>query len=311
MSSTEVPTATSAIKTQILEKTPKRRSRSYTNEHDVSQDPIQSPPLNPPSRTDPGGRVAHPSSSADKKQRTPIRRSVSNDQYQSPSHNGSCRPHHSLGQQLPPIPGSPFGTEASPSPSPSRKSITLTPHNGDAKPRVRPKNQSPTVKSSPNGKTNNLDSVARTRSKSSPYASRRSPQPQSLNAAVEMLTSSQSEGGHESIQSQLTNETTGTSSLHEHDKITVSVWPSSTPTWEKGKRDVPPSPRRPIPAVPSGGNFWSGRSASAATLAGKEISGPVLNHGECRDFRSSSPCGTVLTRSCYHSSDAGHEPSKK
>ena len=271
-----------------MDKTPNRRSRSYASVQDTSPDQIQSQPLKSSSRASPGSSV-NPSPGSVKKPTTPIRRSDLNDQYHNPIHNGSSRPNHTLGQQLPPIPGSPYGTETSSPPSPSRKSITLTPLNGNAEPHLRPKDQSPNGKSSSNGRANNSDSITRTRSKSSPYVSHHPPQPQSLNAAVEMLTSSQSEGGHGSIQSQLTSEMNGISNLHGHDKVTVNLPPPSTPTKEKGKRDVPPSPRRPIPAVPSAGNFWSGRSTSASTFAGKEISGPVLNHGGCGHFRSFSP----------------------
>jgi len=42
-----------------------------------------------------------------------------------------------------------------------------------------------------------------------------------------------------------------------------------------GNVHIPPSPSRPIPALPSG----SGRSWSGKGIAGKDISNPVLNHG--------------------------------
>ncbi|KAF7362103.1 Rho GTPase-activating protein 39 isoform 2 [Mycena venus] len=94
----------------------------------------------------------------------------------------------------------------------------------------------------------------------------RAPPPQSLNAAVELLTSSQSESGHGTT----TNRSTSGPKL---------VIPSS-PTREKGKH--PPSPRRPIPATPTG--MWNSRSASAPMVAGREISAPKLNHAATMDM---------------------------
>ncbi|KAJ6558505.1 hypothetical protein DFH09DRAFT_1163029 [Mycena vulgaris] len=192
------------------------------------------------------------------------RRSSSTDQ-----HNANSR-----FQPLPTIPGSPDNTDVPSSPS-SRKSTTSTPANGHTRPKE---------KGSPSGKPRlNADasypdsSPRRARSKSSSYVSHRPPQPQSLNAAVEMLTSSQSESGHGS--SNYLPTTTSTSVGHRGPKLAI---PPSTPTRDKSK--PPPSPRRPIPATPTGGSMWNSRSASAPSIAGKGISSPILNHAATMDM---------------------------
>ncbi|KAJ6593642.1 hypothetical protein B0H19DRAFT_1091383 [Mycena capillaripes] len=130
-----------------------------------------------------------------------------------------------LPPNLPTIPGSsPDNSDVSSSPS-SRKSTLPPPSNNHAR-----------SKDVPNGKP------------------RLNVQPQSLNAAVELLTSSQSENGH------------GSQSSAKSPKLVIP----SSPTRDKSK--PPPSPRRPIPPTPTA------RSASAPMIAGKVISAPKLNH---------------------------------
>nr|GAT57728.1 Rho GTPase-activating protein 39 isoform 2 [Mycena chlorophos] len=146
---------------------------------------------------------------------------------------------------LPPIPGSRDNTDV-PS-SPSRKSTLSTP----ASPR-------PTTNGKPARPSTDAEASPRTRSKSSPY---RPPQPQSLNAAVEMLTTSQSESGHTS-----SKELTGTI------KQQLVIPPLPSPRDSKSK--VPPSPRRPVPATPTG---FGNRTMSAPSIARKGISAPILN----------------------------------
>ncbi|KAJ7594657.1 hypothetical protein C8J56DRAFT_444915 [Mycena floridula] len=175
-----------------------------------------------------------------------IRRSYTTDSH----HPGS----RSVSQQLPPIPGSPYVTDGSAPPSPTSQTAPLTPVSKG----------SPVGKSSPHS-LSSPESSPRARSKSSSYVSHRPAQPQSLTAALEILTSaSQSESGHTSTQP-------SESSSRPH--ITISV--PSTPTQSKLKRDIPPSPRRPIPATPDGTRK---RNVSAPMVSGKQISGPILNH---------------------------------
>ncbi|KAK7057442.1 Rho gtpase-activating protein 39 [Favolaschia claudopus] len=160
-----------------------------------------------------------------------------------------------LTSHLPTIPGSSPDVTDLGSVSPSRKTSV----SGPSDPTLAKEKTNLNGKLRPNGNPSYPDSSPRTRSKSSPYVAHRSPPPQSLNAAVEMLTSSQSESGHGTT-------VNGTPKL---------VIPGS-PTREKSKH--PPSPRRPIPAAPTG------RSTSAPTVAGKQISAPKLNHAATMDM---------------------------
>ncbi|KAJ7078851.1 hypothetical protein B0H15DRAFT_940860 [Mycena belliarum] len=181
----------------------------------------------------------------DPAQRVEFRRSVSTDH-----HNANSR-FQPLASNLPTIPGSPDDTDVASSQA-SRKSTNSTPEKGGhtGKPRL--------------GDASSSDSSPRVRSKSSSYVSHRPPQPQSLNAAVEMLTSSQSESGHGSTN--YLTATNGTSAEH----VPKLVIPTST------SNKTPPSPRRPIPAAPSG--LRNSRSVSTPSIARKGISSPILNH---------------------------------
>ncbi|KAF7321491.1 Rho GTPase-activating protein 39 isoform 2 [Mycena kentingensis (nom. inval.)] len=179
-----------------------------------------------------------------------IRRSSSIDQ-----NHGSLRLQTS---NLPTIPGSPDNTDV-----PSSPSSTSLPPNGRVK-----------EKSSPNGKASRPPgetkdgSPSRTRSKSTPY---RPPQPQSLNAAAELLAHSDS--GHTS-----SKDTAESRSITPNGRPKVAI-PSGTPRRDNSK--VPPSPRRPIPATPTGMN---GRSVSAPSIARKGISAPIPNQAATRNM---------------------------
>jgi hypothetical protein len=223
-----------------------RRSRSYTG-------PLQT--------------LENSGSNADPGHRTEVRRSSST------SANPRLPP---LTSNLPPIPGSPDNTDVPPSPS-SRRTTLSNPKDHKGIPNGKPLL---------NGDASYPDASPRARSKSSSYVSHRPPQPQSLNAAVELLTSSQSESGHGSL-----------STAPSSPKTPKLIIPS-TPTRDKSK--PPPSPRRPIPATPTS------RSASAPTVAGKVISGPKLNHG-----KSCFTLSTYYVRTDVSSCDNGHESSQE
>lgn len=234
-----------------------RGSRSRTNDQDSG--PIRQT------------QSSRPGSVGNSKQQSPARRSYSNDPRIYVTHAGSGRS-HAHGQQLTPIPGS----DASAPPSPSHKVVKLSPVvTNEINHSTQEKGNSHTRLS---GNSDDTHSSSRTRTKSSSYVSHRSPQPQSLNAAVERITISHSDSGHGSSQKSPTRTSTGSSSRHDHRGPTLTIEPS-TPTKGKGSRNVPPSPRRPIPAVPNGGGLFSGRSISAPTVAGRGISGPIPNHG--------------------------------
>ncbi|RDB25243.1 Rho GTPase-activating protein 39 [Hypsizygus marmoreus] len=218
------------------------------------------------SRSASGGSLAKP---------LPVQRSYSGEPHIHITHASSSRPHN-LGPQLTPIPGS----DASAPSSPSKKSLSSPPlitnginrsHSDD--------NDTRNGKPRLNDKSNNTDSISRSRVKSSSYISHKPPQPQSLSAAVEKIATSHSDSGHGSSQkspTSTTSEAASSASPYEKERLTVTIERNS-PTKDRRARNVPPSPRRPIPAVPNGGSFWSGRN-SAPTAAERGISGPIPNH---------------------------------
>jgi hypothetical protein len=241
--------------------------------------------------------------------RPAIRRSLSNDQYL--QNAGRSRPNgHGLTVQLPPIPGSPYGTEvgtppgtpksqkSASSPVVNGKSILKSNSNpngranGSTTPTPKPgetRQQQPTTPTTP---------TTRNRSKSSSYVPHRSPPPQSLNAAVELISQSDtnsnnytsshspnqrstSDSGHGRPSASLAidipevprlkiNGGLGTPT-RTHIRIDVGS-PTRDPWATMGKRDFPTSPQRTIPAVPP--------RKSSLGVVGKDISSPILNIGE-------------------------------
>ena len=258
---------------------PARHSRSYRSDHD----PLPAPAAQHNRTSQLSTRntmTPNKGASLGKSQPSPIRRSSSSDSYHGGLNGGGVRFYGQAAvQHLPPIPGSPDVTDHSTPPSPvSRKSTSSTPVNGESS--LKPK-ESPNGKASPTRKSNvNMnssvnggptpDSISRARTKSSPYVQHRSPAPQSLSAAVELLTSSEkqsvSDSSHGSIQSK---------SINGHPYSNHRQVQPSTPV--KERKEPPPSPRRPAPTAPTN-NFW--RSVSSSSVAGKEISRPIPNHGD-------------------------------
>ncbi|KAF5388857.1 hypothetical protein D9757_005647 [Collybiopsis confluens] len=162
--------------------------------------------------------------------------------------------------RLPPIPASPYSTDVSVPPSPAASQNSLS---NRKSPQTHSKtDKDPSPSSSP-GPPN------RARSKSSSYVSRKPTQPQSLNAAVELLATSQSEGG------QLPKINTSPKSSR-----SSSGSANTTP-----KLNVPPSPHRNrIPSLPNTPSHRNGRNVSGVTVAGKGISAPILNHAATLDL---------------------------
>ena len=185
---------------------------------------------------------------------------------QSVRRSGSERPSSrallTVGTHLDPIPGSPYATEQSTPPSPAS---TTTP---SIRSGVESNNSSPPrKKDSPNGKASHSDSSVRGKQKSVAYAQ----QPQSLDAALEQLeqlSASQSEKDKRPPASP-TNLTNGVHYLSDstHDEL-YPPSDNSPPVSLRGKsRGFPASPSRPIPVTP------------VATVGGKIISSPIINHG--------------------------------
>ena len=215
------------------------------------------------------GRIALTTSASPAKrqpqQSPPVRRSFTNDQHGQP--NGTLRNwSNGLYSNLPPIPASPYASE--PSTPASRKSISLGSSNGKSSPKEE--------KQRPDGGSNaavaNTEdvSLSRSRSKSSSYVPYKSPAPQSLNAAVEMLSLSErrstSEHGHPAVlrpgapESKPRPSTSSSSSKH------------------KEKRDLTQSPTK---SSHTHVGFWMTRSTSTPpTVNGKAIGSPIPNEGE-------------------------------
>ncbi|KAF5385859.1 hypothetical protein D9615_002353 [Tricholomella constricta] len=211
--------------------------------------------------------------------RPTIQRSYSNEPRIHITHVGPSRSQFP-GQQLAPIPGS----DASAPSSPSQKSFSLAPINSvDHSPSEEADEQG--KKSRLNGNAYNAESISRARAKSSSYISHRPQQPQSLNAALEKISTSRSDSGHGSSPKSPTSfssKTTRSSGQYDHGRRPL-VEPS-TPIKGKAGRNAPLSPRRPIPAAPTSG----ARSVSGPTVGGKGISGPIPNHCQSSSRHRSS-----------------------
>lgn len=213
----------------------------------LAVDPNPQRPLNKRSRSSPHGQ------------------GVGSGKQQNSSPTSSHKPRHTrqsisndLTSQLATIPGSPNASGVSAPATP----VSST-HSSQKK------KDSPGSRSSqgtPHANTTN-GSLSRNRSKSSSYLAHKPSQPQSLSAAVEMLASSRSE----------THVITPPRPVNGHIRV------STSPELPRNKGKTPSSPRRPIPAVPSGAS-WSGRNVSSPSVIGRDISGPVLNHSATADM---------------------------
>ncbi|KAF8200735.1 hypothetical protein BJ912DRAFT_921356 [Pholiota molesta] len=127
-------------------------------------------------------------------------------------------------------------------------------------------NDSPGRRSRNEPPTRDPESPTRPRSKSSTYTSHRAQKPQSLAAALEILSTSHSESGHGTIPKHFnetsTIESYNIGSVLSKDDLLLTPMMSRI-------RDVPPSPSRPVPETPK----------HRPTVGGKGISGPILNPG--------------------------------
>ncbi|KAG1745441.1 uncharacterized protein EDB91DRAFT_1246316 [Suillus paluster] len=205
------------------------------------------------------GRISASGASPAKKPPT-VRRSFTTDQY---GHSNSPRGWPN-GHHLPPIPASPFTTE--PSTPNSRKSSSTPPANVATNGSTRSNSRH---KEKERRATSDIEdnSPSRSRAKSSSYVPHRSPIPQSLNAAVEMLSMSDrraaSDIGHGPPPSSppVMDKPRPSTTVHPKEKVTE-------------KREALQSPLKLGP----GSSFWTARSPSTPpTVLGKTISSPVPN----------------------------------
>ncbi|KAH9485197.1 Rho GTPase-activating protein 39 [Psilocybe cubensis] len=228
-----------------------------SNNKDASQDNSKSPTK---SSSHPGGNVV----------KSAIRKSSSGD-HASNHYSSTSKRHNVISVQLTPIPGSPNATDESCSPSLASKKSILSQNDDDIGKLTVPKlNDSPGRRSQSNNEhSRSPDSSARTRSKG--YTSHRSPPPQSLHAALEILTTpSNSENGAQD------GSTNAASSVHGYGSSSDEV--PSTPS-KRHNRDIPPSPSRPIPGTPK----------YQPTVGGKGISSPILNHAATMQMSPEHP----------------------
>ena len=127
--------------------------------------------------------------------------------------------------------------------------------------------------------TREPDLPTRPRAKSTVYASVRAQQPQSLAAALEILSTSPSEGGQGSIGRSFHDER---STVENGSNGYATDTPSTPP--KRRVHNPPPSPSRPIPETPK----------SRPTVGGKAISGPILNPSEAIHIWVSIPLSNNL-----------------
>ncbi|OSD01265.1 hypothetical protein PYCCODRAFT_1445770 [Trametes coccinea BRFM310] len=306
------------------ERAPYRRSRSYMTDKEAAQHDrsnksggggggtlqprrSQSSTRSSPGRTQhtpssPVGSHTSPPRTGSSKRTQPSRKTTAASDYQhhsSSSHGGPLS--YERGHPLDPIPGSPYNTDASPSPTPSiggRKSTSGTPVNGQSSESPKKETDGSPLRKS----TTDASTLGRSRSKSSSYMQYRSPQPQSLNAALEMiaLSSSQSSSNSHDRSGGSANghgARSGTPSLQESPpRVRINTDPkllgssarsehslTSTPpitplrfTFRgKDKGSVPPSPMNLTTASPQPRRSVSG--PAEVQLKGKYISSPVLD----------------------------------
>jgi hypothetical protein len=254
------------------------RTRSQVSSKEVrhvsicsNEEPAPPRPSFSSTRSSPG-RISATGASPAKKPSPSVKRSFTTDQYGQPNiPRGWSNGHH-----LPPIPASPYTTDVS-TPA-SRKSLSTPPANvaanvnGSPNPRPSPRHKEKGKERRPHASTDVEDnSPSRSRAKSSSYVSHRSPIPQSLNAAVEMLSLSErraaSDIGHGPPP------TMSPPVMEKPRPSTTSRPKEKEKTIEK--REVPHA-HTPLRLV-SSSSFWMARTPP--TKLGKTISSPVLNQG--------------------------------
>ncbi|KAF8160909.1 hypothetical protein B0H34DRAFT_795758 [Crassisporium funariophilum] len=195
--------------------------------------------------------------------RPPMRRSISSE-HASNNYTSASKRQNVISIQLTPIPGSPYVSEASAPPSPvSKRSILSNRSETNGKLKVPEEQDSPGRKSLHSEQQSQTpETIPRARAKLSSYTSHRPQQPQSLDAALEILSTSQSETGHS--KKFLMDDSSAASTTHGYGSSNDDF--PSTPS--RRHRDIPPSPSRPIPETPK----------HRPTVGGKGISNPILNH---------------------------------
>ncbi|KAF8638003.1 hypothetical protein AX16_010635 [Volvariella volvacea WC 439] len=234
-----------------------KRTRGQENEEErTSYDGQQTRSSSQSNRTSPSSK--HP---------PPARRPYTKEFLQNDMHINTKRYAHG---QLTPIPGSPFVTDASTPPSPASRN---PPRDDTSNDKSLSSSTGSKGKESANGASQhsttnglNSDSVGRARARSAGYVSHKPQQPQSLNAVVEMLSSSQSDGSRGSLQRSTTSGSGSTTQSGRKVRLVTPTDTPTTPTTPSVTTSSPPrSPPSPSPRL-------------VPTVNGKQISSPILNH---------------------------------
>ncbi|KZT64366.1 hypothetical protein DAEQUDRAFT_38899 [Daedalea quercina L-15889] len=299
------------------ERVPYRRSTSNRSDQDLRKSTTQQRRRShSATRSSPSKTSASPAASpAPNKKSSPHRPAASSDHVRSGTSSGGPLA-YPRGHPLAPIPGSPYMSDASAT-APSRKSMSAKSMNdryAKTQDAAREEQQQEEEDGTKHRPKHDSSTLGRSRSKSSSYLSYRSPQPQSLSAALEMIALSDShstastastdkmrtasENGH--------GERSATPSLLDPRKLRISTdnghgnglhTAPASPIWAIGKKKekaaVPPSPRRPIPALP---HFAGGRSISTptpATINGKVISTPIFDPDATKGMNQAMNPGSV------------------
>lgn len=215
-----------------------------------------------------------------------LRRSVSSDRFAA---NQASPLSYERGHPLAPIPGSPYATDASPPPSPSTKrrpsqassvSRPLDADKGKAVARFdSPKRKSTTIQD---------DNLARSRSskstKSAHMVSYHSPQPQSLNAALEKIALQTSQSSSNSAQSTaLDSKQRLTAPEDRVPRQSVSLGRASGQSLARPRVSIDPvvhkhpSGSATTPNSPTKNKENAETPPPSATFIGREISAPVFN----------------------------------
>lgn len=269
----------------------KRRSRSYAGGERDSKVKFSSPragdhgqgvrsrPSQSSTRNSQGGKFGTAPSSPGGPPKPALRRSSSNDQCR--QNGGRPRPNVN---GLPPIPGSPQGTDTSSPGTPNSCKSTFS-NLGNGKPSRKQSSDRSPANENTNG--DKPTTPPRNRSKSSSNVPRKSPPVQSLSAAVEMFSLSEQHNKRSTSDSSHIPtfeipdvprvNLNGAPGIHARTQIRADLGTPPRDNWTANMH-APPSPSRPVPALPTGGvRSWSGKGG--AGIGGKDISTPVLNHG--------------------------------
>ncbi|KAJ3569619.1 hypothetical protein NP233_g4926 [Leucocoprinus birnbaumii] len=205
----------------------------------------------------------------------PDRLQIRHTQSNRSSHSGSARrpvirksqsgdPSNGGMRKLTPIPGSPYTTEHSTPPSPSSHHSKLQ---NSPKAPSKSNNDSPNGKARSNGDVHFTDSFGRAQGTSLTVRS----QPQSLNAALELLATADAESRSPQRDSP-TEASFNTVSSYNSGQIIPSIDIQSDSSSARSLRDLSPPPSR------QGVPVFNGNSLSTSKVAAKGISAPMPNH---------------------------------